>query len=46
MMLPYKKDVFSITSDNDSEFYEHKMIAKKLNAEYFLHIRIHLGKED
>jgi len=35
MMLPYKKIVLSITSDNGCEFYEHKLIAKKLNAEYF-----------
>ena len=35
MMLPYKNAVLSITSDNGSEFYEHKTIAKKLHAEYF-----------
>jgi IS30 family transposase len=35
MMLPYKEMVHSITSDNGTEFYEHKMIAKKLNADYF-----------
>jgi IS30 family transposase len=34
-MLPYKEIVHSITSDNGTEFYEHKRIAKKLNAEYF-----------
>ena len=35
MMLPYKKFVLSITSDNGCEFYEHKMIAKKLQTDYF-----------
>ena len=35
MMLPYKEIAHSITSDNGTEFYEHKQIAKKLNAEYY-----------
>jgi len=35
MLLPYKKNVHSITSDNGTEFYEHPMIAKKLNARFF-----------
>ena len=35
MMMPYKNAVLSITSDNGTEFYEHKLIAKKLQAEYF-----------
>ena len=35
MMLPYKEIVLSITSDNGTEFYEHKRIIKKLNAEYY-----------
>jgi len=35
MFLPYKNYVHSITSDNGTEFYEHKWIAKKLNAKYF-----------
>ena len=35
MMLPYKEIVHSITSDNGTEFYEHKLIAKKLNAQYY-----------
>ena len=35
MMMPYKRAVLSITSDNGSEFYEHKMIAEKLNTDYF-----------
>jgi IS30 family transposase len=35
MMLPYKKFVHTITSDNGTEFYEHKLIAKKLGAQYF-----------
>ncbi|MDR2087338.1 MAG: IS30 family transposase, partial [Dysgonamonadaceae bacterium] len=33
--LPYKQHVLSITSDNGTEFYEHKLIAKKLNADFF-----------
>jgi IS30 family transposase len=38
LLLPYKKMVLSITSDNGSEFYEHKKIAKILNTEfYFAH---------
>jgi IS30 family transposase len=35
MLLPYKKFVHSITSDNGTEFYEHKRIAKMLNANYY-----------
>ncbi|MFV0392065.1 MAG: IS30 family transposase, partial [Paludibacteraceae bacterium] len=35
MMLPYKKFVHSITSDNGTEFYEHKEIARRLNTSYF-----------
>ena len=35
MFLPYKEFVLSITSDNGSEFYEHRYIAKKLGAEYY-----------
>jgi IS30 family transposase len=35
MMMPYKNFVHSITSDNGTEFYEHKLIAQKLNAEYY-----------
>lgn len=38
MLLPYKQYVHSITSDNGTEFAEHKLIAKKLNASfYFAH---------
>jgi transposase, IS30 family len=37
-LAPYKKVVKSITSDNGSEFYEHKQIAQKLQADfYFTH---------
>ena len=32
MLTPYKKWVHTITSDNGTEFAEHKMIAKKLDA--------------
>jgi IS30 family transposase len=35
MFLPYKKFVRSITSDNGTEFYEHKMIAKRVQADFF-----------
>jgi len=35
MLVPYKKFVLSITSDNGTEFYEHKWIAKKLDAKFF-----------
>ena len=35
MLTPYKKWVHTITSDNGTEFAEHKMIAKKLDARFF-----------
>jgi IS30 family transposase len=35
LLLPYKQHVHSITSDNGTEFYEHKLIAKKLDAMFF-----------
>ena len=35
MLLPYKKFVHSITSDNGKEFAEHKKISEKLNLEFF-----------
>jgi IS30 family transposase len=35
LLLPYKKHVHSITSDNGTEFYEHKLIAEKLKANYY-----------
>ena len=35
MLLPYKNFVHSITSDNGTEFYEHKWIAKKLDTKYY-----------
>ena len=35
MLLPYKNVIHSITSDNGTEFAEHKLIAKKLNAAFF-----------
>lgn len=38
MLLPYKKHVHSITSDNGSEFAEHEFIADKLDLNfYFAH---------
>lgn len=37
MLTPYKKRVHSITSDNGTEFAGHKMIAKKLNAQFFFY---------
>jgi IS30 family transposase len=35
LLLPYKQGVHSITSDNGTEFADHKIIAKKLNADFF-----------
>ena len=35
MFLHYKEFVFSITSDNGTESYQHKWMAKKLNTKYF-----------
>jgi len=35
LLLPYKQSVLSITSDNGTEFYEHKQIAQMLNANYY-----------
>jgi IS30 family transposase len=35
MLLPYKNFVHSITSDNGTEFYEHKQIAQMLNTSYY-----------
>ena len=35
LLLPYKHHVHSITSDNGTEFAEHKLIAKKLKADFF-----------
>jgi len=35
MLLPYKNQILSITSDNGSEFAEHQKITKKLNTDFF-----------
>jgi IS30 family transposase len=35
MLLPYKKFVLSITSDNGTEFAKHEKIAKKLDIDFF-----------
>ncbi|MDR1199779.1 MAG: IS30 family transposase [Prevotellaceae bacterium] len=35
LLLPYKRWVHSITSDNGSEFYEHKHIARSLHTSFF-----------
>ncbi|KAA6342662.1 hypothetical protein EZS27_009599 [termite gut metagenome] len=35
LLLPYKNFVLSITSDNGTEFYEHKWMALKLEANYY-----------
>ena len=35
ILLPYRKCIHSITSDNGTEFYEHKWIAEKLKTEYY-----------
>ncbi len=34
-LAPFKKAVYTITSDNGSEFAEHKRISKKLETDYF-----------
>ncbi len=34
-LAPFKEAVHTITSDNGSEFAEHKMISKKLKTDYF-----------
>ena len=35
MHVPYEKYVHSITSDNGTEFYEHKWIAQMVNTKYY-----------
>jgi len=35
MLVPYKNFVHSITSDNGTEFYQHKWIAKMLDTKYY-----------
>lgn len=35
LLMPYKSVIHSITSDNGTEFADHKTIAKKLNAGFF-----------
>jgi IS30 family transposase len=35
LLLPYKRWIHSITSDNGSEFYEHKRIARQPNTSFF-----------
>nr|WP_051293202.1 IS30 family transposase [Olivibacter sitiensis] len=35
MLLPYRECVHTITSDNGTEFARHKLIAKKLKADFF-----------
>ena len=35
MLLPYKSHIHSITSDNGTEFAQHKKIAKALQADFF-----------
>jgi IS30 family transposase len=35
MLMPYKHSVLSINSDNGTEFADHKLISKKLNAAFF-----------
>jgi IS30 family transposase len=46
MMMPYKNFVHSITSDNGSEFYEHKKTAQKPDAEYYFAHHIPHGSGD
>lgn len=35
LLLPYKNHIHSITSDNGTEFADHKTIAQKLNTQFF-----------
>jgi IS30 family transposase len=35
LLLPYKQVIHSITSDNGTEFAEHKLIAKKIGTAFF-----------
>ena len=35
LLMPYKQIVHSITSDNGTEFAEHKLITKKIGAAFF-----------
>ena len=35
MLIPYKNNVLSITSDNGSEFAEHQTISEKLKTDFF-----------
>lgn len=35
MLLPYKQNVLTITTDNGSEFAKHELIAKKLGADIY-----------
>ncbi|MEG1951527.1 MAG: IS30 family transposase [Bacteroidales bacterium] len=35
MLLPYKNNVLTITTDNGTEFAEHQLIAQKLNTKVF-----------
>jgi IS30 family transposase len=35
LLLPFKEDVHTITSDNGSKFAEHKYIDKMLNAQFY-----------
>lgn len=35
MLMPYKQSVLSITSDNGTEFADHKLISKKLGTAFF-----------
>ncbi len=35
MLLPYKKSILSITSDNGTEFADHQTIAKNLDTEFY-----------
>lgn len=35
MLSPYRKNVYTITSDNGLEFAEHHTISNKLEADYF-----------
>jgi len=35
ILIPFKKNIHSITADNGTEFTENQIIAKKLQADFF-----------
>jgi hypothetical protein len=46
MFLPYKNVILSITSDNGTEFYEHRRMAKMLHTDFYFPILLRPGNGD